>query len=95
MNNEKISVFDNGGETIDRYTVIIGNLVYGMSSNATSPSGFNQYCGDVSDFPALFRKPSDPSRYLTPIHLGIEVTTCLNSCIPDEVKRAIKNRAGG
>jgi len=46
-----IQIYDNGGETCDRYTVIINNDVYGMSADAMSPQGFNQFCGDVkTDF---------------------------------------------
>jgi hypothetical protein len=45
----RIRVFDNGGESWDRYTVAIfdeGELnVYGMSCNADAPNGFNQWLG--------------------------------------------------
>ena len=43
----KVTVYDNGGESMDRYTVIIGNQVFGMSGNPTSPQGFNQWAGQV------------------------------------------------
>ena len=46
-----VRIFDNGGETIDRYTVVINDSVYGMSDNPLSPQGFNQYCGEANDFP--------------------------------------------
>jgi hypothetical protein len=50
-----IRIFDNGGRTCDRYTVVIGTSVYGMSDNPTAPNGFNQYCGEVYDLsPDLF-----------------------------------------
>lgn len=39
----KIRIFDNEGETIDRYTVQIERDVYGMSYNALSPQGVNLY----------------------------------------------------
>ena len=42
--------YDNGGETIDRYTIIIDHSVYGMSKNPISPQGFNQYCGEAAEF---------------------------------------------
>ncbi len=42
-----ITVYDNGGKSIDRYTVIMGNEAYGMSSDANAPNGFNQYIGVV------------------------------------------------
>ena len=45
-----ITIADNGGATCDRYTVIIGDDVYGMSTNPRQPNGFNQYAGDIEDF---------------------------------------------
>ena len=44
-----IRVYDNGGATIDRFTVIIGKDVYGMSDNANMPNGFCQYIGTVQE----------------------------------------------
>ena len=44
MKTPKVTVYDNGGKTYDRYTVVIGKDVFGMSENAW---GFNQYCGEV------------------------------------------------
>jgi len=74
----KITVYDNGGETCDRYTVItdVGD-VYGMSINPKTPNGFNLYIGDRNEF------PKDLS------HLGkiVDVET-----LPEEVKEAIKER---
>ena len=44
---DKTIVYDNGGETFDRYTVFTPDgYVYGMSENA---SGFNQWLGDDYD----------------------------------------------
>jgi hypothetical protein len=59
-----IRVFDNDGETWDRYTVIIGRAsaivpdigtadVYGMSADPLSPQGFNQYSGEIGELPAV------------------------------------------
>lgn len=42
-----VKVFDNGGKTYDRYTVIIGYDVFTMSPNPSSPQGINQYSGPV------------------------------------------------
>jgi len=55
INNQvpNIRVFDNGGETFDRYTVIINTSVYGMSINANSPQGFNQYSGELDELIAV------------------------------------------
>ena len=38
-----IEVYDNGGKTIDRFTVIIDDGVYGMSDDPFYPLGFNQF----------------------------------------------------
>jgi len=38
-----VKVYDNGGATFDRYTIVTKDAVYGMSTNALSPSGFNQF----------------------------------------------------
>ena len=47
----KIKVYDNGGKTFDRYTVILScGSIIGMSENPLSPQGFNQYCGDIKDY---------------------------------------------
>lgn len=51
MKRHTIEVYDNGGETFDRYTVIIDGVVYGMSANALQPNGFNQFCGLIADLP--------------------------------------------
>ena len=46
----KIVVFDNGGETCDRYTIIekaTGEMI-GSSERPFNPQGFGQYCGNVA-----------------------------------------------
>lgn len=43
---DHVVVYDNGGETLDRYTVFIGSDVYGMSE---SGGGFNMYIGDDNE----------------------------------------------
>lgn len=48
-----IRVFDNGGRTWDRYTVVINGDVLGMSDNPRSPGGFNQYSGTVAECKAV------------------------------------------
>lgn len=43
-----IKVFDNGGKTADRYTVIFNDKdVYCMSENANMPNGVNMYMGEI------------------------------------------------
>jgi hypothetical protein len=54
-----IRIFDNKGETMDRYTVVIDESYYSMSENALSPDGFNQYGGqriDLEDKSGYIRK---------------------------------------
>lgn len=46
-----VRIFDNGGQTADRYTVIIGDSVFTMSENAMWPQGVNMYAGEVSELP--------------------------------------------
>ena len=46
---ESIEIYDNGENVIDRYTVIIGNDVFTMSHNPTSPNGVNQYVGSRNE----------------------------------------------
>lgn len=41
----KITVFDNGGATLDRYRVCINNEVFSMSANASNSQGVNQFIG--------------------------------------------------
>ncbi len=44
---KQLVIFDNGGETYDRYTILdlkSGDM-YGASENPFHPLGFGQYCG--------------------------------------------------
>ena len=41
-----MTIYDNGGETYDRYTIFIGDDVFGMSAEG---NGFNMYIGDRSE----------------------------------------------
>jgi len=47
----KLLILDNGGETLDRYTIINetdGEMI-GASEHPQHPQGFGQYCGNVAD----------------------------------------------
>ena len=44
-----MELFDNGGRTFDRYTVILGEDVYTMSEHPLSPDGVNLYGGEIGD----------------------------------------------
>ncbi len=47
---ELLIVFDNGGETIDRYTIILKDGdVYGASENPFHPLGFGQFNHNIAD----------------------------------------------
>jgi hypothetical protein len=43
---ERVVIYDNLGETYDRYTIFIGDDVFGMSAEG---QGFNQYIGDRTE----------------------------------------------
>ena len=58
---EGVTVYDNGGKTEDRYTIITPQGNFGMSSDAQSPAGFNQYVGDVTEGSHLGRKVNPDS----------------------------------
>ena len=47
----KYFCLDNGGETLDRYTIIetsTGEMI-GASNEPFHPLGFGQYCGNIAD----------------------------------------------
>jgi hypothetical protein len=73
-----VVVFDNGGKTMDRYTVFIKKDIYGMSKNPTSPQGFNQYIGDIFEI-------EDFKEYLNRIGKRIYI-------VPDKLLLGIKLR---
>ena len=73
----KLQVFDNK-KTWDRYTVVIDDSWFGMSVNATSPQGFNQYGGESKDL------------CMEKAIIGKEIENL--DILPIEVKKAITNR---
>ena len=44
-----IKVYDNKGQTLDRYTVIINGDVFTMSSDPLWPQGVNQWLGTADE----------------------------------------------
>lgn len=47
---KNVVIFDNGGETFDRFTIIekkTGEMI-GASCDPFHPQGFGQYCGNVA-----------------------------------------------
>ena len=78
MTKKDIQVFDNLGETFDRYTVVIGKNVYTMSHNPTSPQGFNQYAGELGkDINLDMLQKGELVKYLS---------------LPEDVQKAIQKR---
>ena len=75
-----VVVYDNGGESMDRYTVFITfapgeTFAFGMSDNPMQPNGFNQFVGEV------------PREIKPGKHLGEKL-----SRIPKEIEKAVINR---
>jgi hypothetical protein len=73
-------IYDNGGKTWDRYTLLTEPYhfgkscnAFGFSENAQSPQGFNQYTGEVYQGAKLGKEISFDD-------------------LPDEVKNAILER---
>jgi len=78
----KLAIYDNNGKTADRYTVIIGNDVYGMSTDANMPNGFNQFAGTIGeDFPMDFPSGVDVGHPIT--HWGL--SSIVKSCVLDRM----------
>lgn len=79
----RIRIWDNGGETADRYTVAVGHDgevdYFGMSSDPRHPQGFNQYLGSKADGNAVHEGP----------HLGKRLPF---RKWPEELKRSIWDR---
>jgi len=84
----KVSVYDNGGETMDRYTVIIGDDAYGMGEN---PRGFNQYVGDAKSLSKAFlrtQKKVDVKK------LNRDVQNAIKARMSESVNEAMGNVMG-
>jgi hypothetical protein len=72
-------IFDNGGRTLDRFTVIVGRAVFNMSTNALMPDGVNIFAGELDE-------EESPEQFT---HLGTQVEC---ATLPEEVQRAIALR---
>ena len=46
-----MKLYDNGGKSFDRYTLVLAFDVFGFSENALMPDGFSQYLGKPEEFP--------------------------------------------
>jgi hypothetical protein len=80
-----IRAFDNEGKTWDRYTIVIDGAVYGMSCNADSPAGFNQYSGSIAECTAVLDVLSGKSDD----NIGKEV---MLTDLPSAVRKGIASR---
>jgi len=50
IQGKEVRVYDNGGATNDRYTIVIDGSVFAMNTVPFHPTyGFSQYCGDISE----------------------------------------------
>ena len=49
----KIKVWDNGGATADRYTVVVGKAVFDLSADCDMPNGVCQYVDDLNNLRPL------------------------------------------
>ena len=80
MNEMEIrKIYDNGGETFDRYSVIFTNGCFlGMSHNPRSPQGFSQW--------------SDENGYVDGPHLGEEIDF---DELPEEVQERLNEISYG
>ena len=78
-----IRVFDNK-KTWDRYTVVIDDAYYGMSENALSPQGFNQYGGLTQEL------VKNDYGFFNQTVLGKEIKNL--DKLPNDVKKAITQR---
>ena len=71
-------VYDNAGETWDRYSIFLDGSVYAMDNHPFDPQGFCQYAGETFEL-----APPGP-------HLGKKISV---KKLPDDVKAAICMRA--
>ena len=71
-----MKIYDNKGKTFDSYTLVHDGQIYGLSENAMSPAGFNQYSHSLD---AQYEPSQD------------ETEISFEDC-PEEVQRAITIR---
>ena len=87
---KEVFVFDNEGETADRFTVVTGNgYICGASCNPFHPLGFGQFCGNVSDpsYDTTVEKYVAKARE-KPEWLGKEITVF--SELPEDVQKYVE-----
>jgi len=92
MDRGDIIVWDNGGYTVDRYTVLIdGQYVFTMSEHPSHPLGVNQFVGDILDWIEGGTVPYDsPSKWIRIQDAENESLTVAE--LPNNVALAIADR---
>ena len=76
IQGKEVQVFDNGGATNDRYTVVIDGSVFAINTVPFHPTyGFSQYCGEAGQ------------GYTWNEKWGVEITNI--SELPEETVKAI------
>jgi len=85
-----IIVWDNGGETMDRFSILVDKeFIFSMSNNPLSCMGFNQYAGNINECDA-YEDVDDFIRQWDEKETRLSIEE-----IPDGVKKAILKRMGG
>ena len=74
----KTKIYDNGGKTIDCYTLITPDgSVFGFNDAPYHPQGFGQFCGDFGNTLSSYR------------HLGKLIKI---EDLPEDAQRFVKER---
>lgn len=82
IRGNEVRVFDNGGASNDRYTIVIGKSVFAMNDMPFHPAfGFSQYCGEIEQ------------GYNYNASWGMEITDI--SKLPEDTVKAIIQRFEG
>lgn len=92
-----VVVLDNGGKTIDRYTIIIRKTadIYGCSENPYHPLGIGQYCANANKIYKLNGNTERKNRLGVNIYLrnyksiGKRVNDLVS--LPENVKKYIND----
>ena len=82
MAHGDLEIFDNGGETVDRFSVFIGQDVFHMSDNALMPTGVNMYAGERHQMTDWLRENQDEKMMMDNVPK-----------LTEQVKKAILRRA--
>ncbi|MCX6152772.1 MAG: hypothetical protein NT007_01295 [Candidatus Kapabacteria bacterium] len=78
IKDKEVQVYDNGGTSADRYTIVIDGSVYAMNSSPFHPAyGISQYCGEEME------------GYIPNEHWGVEVHD-INELNEDTIKAIIQ-----